>query len=62
MQNNIIKEKISSLTATLQSLTLQKMNALRVGNRKEADAIESVQVDIDNKIVQLERAIRLIRS
>ena len=62
MQNKIIKEKISNLTSTLQALTLQKMNALRVGNRKEADAIESVQVDIDNRIVQLERAIRLIRS
>lgn len=62
MQNKIIKEKISNLTSTLQALTLQKMNALRVGNRKEADAIESVQVDIDNKIVHLERAIRLIRS
>jgi uncharacterized protein (DUF342 family) len=62
MQNNIIKEKISNLTSTLQALTLQKMNALRVGNRKEADAIQSVQIDIDNKIVQLERAIRLIRS
>ena len=62
MQNKIIKEKISNLTSTLQALTLQKMNALRVGNRKEADAIQSVQVDIDNKIVQLERAIRLIKS
>ena len=62
MQNKIIKEKISNLTSTLQALTLQKMNALRVGNRKEAEAIQSVQVDIDNKIVQLERAIRLIRS
>ncbi len=62
MQNKLIKEKISNLTSTLQALTLQKMNALRVGNRKEADAIQSVQVDIDNKIVQLERAIRLIRS
>ena len=62
MQNKLIKEKISNLTSTLQALTFQKMNALRVGNRKEADAIESVQVDIDNRIVQLERAIRLIRS
>tara|TARA_R100000005_G_C4884421_1_gene134431 strand:- start:353 stop:541 length:189 start_codon:yes stop_codon:yes gene_type:complete len=62
MQNKLIKEKISNLTSTLQALTLQKMNALRVGNRKEADAIQSVQVDIDNRIVQLERAIRLIKS
>lgn len=62
MQNNIIKEKISNLNSTLQALTLQKMNALRVGNRKEAEAIESVQVDIDNRIVQLENAIRQIRS
>lgn len=62
MQNKLIKEKISNLTSTLQALTLQKMTALRVGNRKEADAIQSVQVDIDNRIVQLERAIRLIKS
>ena len=62
MQNKLIKEKISNLTSTLQALTLQKMNALRVGNRKEADAIQSVQVDIDNRIVQLERAIRLLKS
>ena len=62
MQNKLIKEKISNLTSTLQALTLQKMTALRVGNRKEADAIQSVQVDIDNRIVQLERAIRLITS
>ena len=62
MQNKLIKEKTSNLTSTLQALTLQKMTALRVGNRKEADAIQSVQVDIDNRIVQLERAIRLIKS
>ena len=62
MQNKLIKEKISNLTSTLQALTLQKMTALRVGNRKEADAIQSVQVDIDNRILQLERAIRLIKS
>lgn len=62
MQNKNIKEKIVSLTSTLQALTMQRMNALRLGNRKEAEAIQSVQVDIDNKIVQLERAIRLVRS
>ena len=58
----IIKEQIQNLTSTLQALTFQKMNALRTGNAKEAQAIESVQADIDERIVQLERAIRLARS
>ncbi len=58
----IIKEQIQHLTSTLQALTFQKMNALRTGNAKQAQAIESVQADIDERIVQLERAIRLVRS
>jgi len=57
-----IKEQIQHLTSTLEALTFQKMNALRTGNAKQAQAIESVQADIDERIVQLERAIRLIRS
>ena len=58
----IIKEQIQHLTSTLQALTFQKMNALRTGNARQAQAIESVQSDIDERIVQLERAIRLVRS
>ena len=58
----IIKEQIQHLTSTLQALTFQKMNALRTGNAEQAQAIESVQSDIDERIVQLERAIRLVRS
>ena len=58
----IIKEQIENLTKTLQKLTMQRMHALRMGNAKEAEAIQSVQVDIDNRVVELERAIRLIRS
>lgn len=58
----IIKEQIQHLTSTLQALTFQKMNALRTGNAEQAKAIESVQADIDERIVQLERAIRLVRS
>lgn len=58
----IIKEQIQHLTSTLQALTFQKMNALRTGNAEQAQAIESVQADIDERIVQLERAIRLVRS
>ena len=58
----IIKEQIDNLTSTLQALTFQKMNALRMGNAKEAQSIESVQADIDERIVQLERAIRLVKS
>ena len=58
----IIKEQIDNLTETLQKLTMQRIHALRMGNAKEAEAIRSVQVDIDNRVVELERAIRLIRS
>ena len=58
----IIKEQIDNLTKTLKNLTFQKMHALRIGDAKQAQAIESVQADIDERIVQLERAIRLVRS
>ena len=50
-----IQQEIARLTATLQSLTRQRLLALREGRRSEADQIASVQVDIDNKIQQLEK-------
>ena len=53
----MIKEQINRLVATLQALTLQRMNALRSGNTSEANQIKSVQVDIDTKIHDLERQI-----
>lgn len=53
----MIQEQINRLVATLQALTLQRINALRSGNTSEASQIQSVQVDIDAKIHDLERQI-----
>ena len=53
---------MSSLISTLQALTLQRINALRLGKTSEAQQIESIQVEIDNKIQRIEQSIRLIRS
>lgn len=50
----MIKTEIQRLVFVLQSLTFQRMNALREGRQREAMQIESVQVDIDNKIQELE--------
>ena len=49
-----IQNEIARLTSTLQALTTQRLIALREGRRSEADQIQSVQVDIDNKIQELE--------
>jgi|TARA_Y100000310_G_scaffold340160_1_gene435010 predicted transcriptional regulator len=53
----MIKEQIQRLVSTLQALTLQRMNALRLGNISEANQIQSVQIDIDCKIQELESQI-----
>ena len=50
----MIKEQIQRLVFTLQALTLQRINALRDGRQHEAMQIQEVQVDIDNKIQELE--------
>ena len=50
----MIKTEIQRLVSVLQSLTFQRINALREGKQREAMQIESVQVDIDNKIQELE--------
>ena len=52
-----IQEEIARLTTTLQALTNQRLLALRECRRSEADQIASVQVDIDNKIQELEKRI-----
>ena len=60
----MIKEQIERLVATLQAMTLQRMNAIREGKLSEAEQIRSVQEDIDSKIqeltclAQVETAIR----
>ena len=53
----MIKEEIQRLVSVLQSLTFQRMNALREGKQREAMQIQSVQVDIDNKIQELEKEL-----
>jgi len=52
-----LTEEIQRLVATLQALTYQRMNALQQGNHSEAQQIQSVLIDIDNKIQELEQKI-----
>lgn len=54
----MIKEQIARLVSTLQALNAQRMNALRDGRHSEAQQIQSVSMDIDAKIHELERSIR----
>jgi len=56
----MIQEQINRLVATLQALTLQRVNALRAGNQSEADQIQSVSIDIDSKIHELQKPIKMI--
>tara|TARA_B110000495_G_scaffold13949_1_gene10082 strand:- start:699 stop:875 length:177 start_codon:yes stop_codon:yes gene_type:complete len=58
----MIKEKIDYLVATLQALTLQRQNALRIGKLSEAQQIASVAQDVDARIHQLQQSLKLIRS
>jgi hypothetical protein len=53
----MIKTEIERLVSLLQALTLQKMEAQRNGKQREALQIQSVQVDIDYKIQQLEKQL-----
>lgn len=55
--NTILSEKIETLISTLQALTIQRVNALRLGKQEEASQIQAVQIDIDNKIQELERSM-----
>jgi len=52
-----ITQEIQRLTSTLQALTQQRILAMQQGRHSEAQQIQSVQVDIDNKIQQLEKNI-----
>lgn len=53
----MIKQEIERLVAVLQSLNLQRIRAVRRGRIGEAEKIRSVQVDIDNKIQELEKGL-----
>tara|TARA_B110000495_G_C22870180_1_gene507442 strand:+ start:297 stop:464 length:168 start_codon:yes stop_codon:yes gene_type:complete len=52
-----ITQEIQRLTSTLQALTQRRLIALQQGKHSEAQQIQSVQVDIDNKIQQLEQSV-----
>jgi len=52
-----ITQEIQRLTSTLQALTHQRLIAMQQGRHSEAQQIQSVQVDIDNKIQELEQKI-----
>lgn len=49
----MIKTKIDNLTEMLKKLSAQKNAELRVGNIISANALESVQMDIEAKILEL---------
>ena len=49
-----VKQEIDRLVSVLQSLTLQRIESMRNGKHREAMQIQEVQVDIDNKIHELE--------
>ena len=53
----MIKTEIQRLVSLLQALTFQKMEAQRNGRQREVLQIQSVQVDIDNKIQELEKQL-----
>ena len=55
---DMIQEQINRLVATLQALTLQRVNALRSGNLSEANQIQSVAIDVDAKIHELQSQLR----
>lgn len=49
----MITTKIDNLTEMLKKLSVQKNAELRVGNLASANALESVQMDIEAKILEL---------
>ena len=53
----MIKIEIERLVSVLQSLTLQRIDALRTGRHQHAMQLQEVQVDIDNKIQELEKRV-----
>ena len=55
--NKAIIEKIDTLISTLQALTIQRVKALSLGEQEKASQIQAVQIDVDNKIQELERSM-----
>ena len=55
----MIKEEIDRLVSLLQAMTLQRINAIREGKQSQAVQIQSVQIDIDHKIQELELMVHV---
>ena len=53
----MIQEEIQRLVFILQAMTMQRINAMREGREREALQIQSVAIDIDNKIQELENSL-----
>jgi len=49
-----IKETINKLNQQIRALNHERVKAVRLGNNKKASDIEIIQIELDNKIVQLE--------
>ena len=49
-----IKETIDKLNQQIRALNHERVKAVRLGNNKKALSIEVIQIELDNKIVQLE--------
>ena len=58
----MINQEIERLVSVLQAMTLQRIKSVRNGNHHEAAQIQSVQVDIDNKIQELETLLHVERA
>ena len=49
-----IKKTINKLNQQIKALNQERVKAVRLGNNKKASDIEAIQIELDNKIVQLE--------
>jgi hypothetical protein len=52
-----IRSKIESLADRLQKITQQKFVAIREGDHEQAKTLQSVQIELDAKIHDLEKKL-----
>ena len=52
--HGIHKKTINKLNQQIKALNHERVKAVRLGNNKKASDIEAIQIELDNKIVQLE--------
>lgn len=53
-----IKEQIKELTKRINQINEQRIKALKLKQVKSANVLQSVQIDLDYKINELERMVR----